>query len=103
MTFHRARLHPNLELKNLLQFLKYAFLGKDNTFLVVISSSLSVEYETALINVLKACKGAIGWNIAEIQGINPLICSHHIYIDDDTKASREPQRRLNPKLKEVVK
>ena len=74
-----------------------------NTFPVVISSSLSVEHETALINVLKACKGAIGWNIADIQGINPLICSHHIYFEDDAKASREPQRRLNPKLKEVVK
>ena len=95
--------HPDLELKKLPKFLKYAYLGGNQTFPVVISSSLSVEQETALIDVLKACKGAIGWNIADIQGINPLICSHHIYLEDNARTSREPQRRLNPKLKEVVK
>ena len=31
------------------------------------------------------------------------MCSHRIFLEDDAKTSREPQRRLNPVLKEVVK
>ncbi|KAK4410206.1 Transposon Ty3-I Gag-Pol polyprotein [Sesamum angolense] len=30
------------------------------------------------------------------------MCMHRIYLEDNTKPSREPQRRLNPTLKEVV-
>ncbi|KAK4389868.1 Retrovirus-related Pol polyprotein from transposon.6 [Sesamum angolense] len=30
------------------------------------------------------------------------MCMHRIYLEDNTKTSREPQRRLNPTLKEVV-
>uniref|UniRef100_A0A2N9HGI3 RNA-directed DNA polymerase n=1 Tax=Fagus sylvatica TaxID=28930 RepID=A0A2N9HGI3_FAGSY len=44
-----------------------------------------------------------GWTIADIKGISPLICTHKIYLEDDCKTSREPQRRLNPTMKDVVK
>ena len=37
--------HPDLELKQLPEYLKYAYLGGDKTFPVVISSSLNVEHE----------------------------------------------------------
>uniref|UniRef100_A0A2N9GA31 Reverse transcriptase domain-containing protein n=1 Tax=Fagus sylvatica TaxID=28930 RepID=A0A2N9GA31_FAGSY len=48
-------------------------------------------------------KSAIGWTIVDIKGISPLICTHKIYLEDDCKTSREPQRRLNPTMKDVVK
>uniref|UniRef100_A0A2N9GXZ8 Reverse transcriptase domain-containing protein n=1 Tax=Fagus sylvatica TaxID=28930 RepID=A0A2N9GXZ8_FAGSY len=48
-------------------------------------------------------KGAIGWTIADIKGISPLICTHRIYLEDNVKPSREMQRRLNPNMKEVVR
>uniref|UniRef100_A0A2N9ET94 RNA-directed DNA polymerase n=1 Tax=Fagus sylvatica TaxID=28930 RepID=A0A2N9ET94_FAGSY len=47
-------------------------------------------------------KLALGWTIADIKGISPLICTHKIYLEDDCKTSREPQRRLNPTMKDVV-
>ncbi|KAL6315786.1 hypothetical protein AAG906_008171 [Vitis piasezkii] len=33
----------------------------------------------------------------------PLVCTHHIYMEDEAKPIRQPQRRLNPHLQEVVR
>ena len=37
-----------------------------------------------------------------MQGIHPKTCIHHIYIDDHIKPVRQPQRRMNPMMKEIV-
>ncbi|XP_058222919.1 uncharacterized protein LOC131332640 [Rhododendron vialii] len=94
---------PTLELKALPDTLKYAFLGESNTFPVVISSSLEKLQEEKLLVVLRRHTKAIGWTIADIQGISPSLCSHHIYLEEDVKPSRQPQRRLNPIMKDVVR
>ena len=52
---------------------------------------------------LKDHKSAIGWTIANIKGISPLICTHKIYLEDDCKTSKEPQCRLNPTMEDVLK
>ena len=92
-----------LELKPLPSHLKYAFLGVEETFPVIISSSLESDQENKLLEILRTQKTAIGWTIADIKGINPLICTHKIHLEEDVKPSRQPQRRLNPVMKEVVK
>ena len=94
---------PKLELKPLPSHLKYAFLGVEETFSVIISSSLESEQENKLLEILRTQKSSIGWTIAYIKGISPLICTHGIHLEEDVKPSRQPQRRLNPIMKEVVK
>ena len=94
---------PKLKLKPLPSHLKYAFLGVKETFPVIISSSLETEQENKLLEILRTHKTAIGWIIADIKGINPLICTRRIHLEEDVKPSRQPQRRLNLIMKEVVK
>ena len=94
---------PKLELKPLPSHLKYAFLGVEETFLVIISSFLESDQENKLLKILRIHKTAIGWTIADIKGIRPLICTHRIHLEEDVKPSRQPHRRLNPIMKEVVK
>ena len=94
---------PKLELKQLPSELKYAFLGQDDTFPVVISSDLDSLQESKLLDVLREHKGALGWSIADLKGISPLVCTHRIYLEDNAKPSREMQRRLNPNMKEAVR
>ncbi|KAH9659002.1 hypothetical protein KPL70_023696 [Citrus sinensis] len=60
---------PKIKLKPLPSYLKYMFLGDDETFLVIISSKFSTLEEEKLIRVLKDYKKAIGWTIADIKGI----------------------------------
>ncbi|RVW86068.1 Retrovirus-related Pol polyprotein from transposon 17.6 [Vitis vinifera] len=61
------------------------------------------EDEISLLEVLKRCKKAIGWQISDLKGISPLVCTHHIYMEEEAKPIRQPQRRLNPHLQEVVR
>ncbi|KAL6338780.1 hypothetical protein AAG906_023930 [Vitis piasezkii] len=92
---------PKLDLKPLPSDLKYAYLEEDK-FPVVISSKLSYQQETSLLEVLRKCKEAIGWSISDLKGISPLVCTHHIYLEENAKPIRQPQRRLNPHMQEVI-
>ncbi|RVW89446.1 Retrovirus-related Pol polyprotein from transposon 17.6 [Vitis vinifera] len=83
--------------------LKYTYLEENNQCPVVISSSLTGHQEISLLEVLKRCKKAIGWQISDLKGISPLVCTHHIYMEEEAKPIRQPQRRLNPHLQEVVR
>ena len=51
---------PKLELKPLPTHLKYAFLGEEDTFPVIISSSLDLTQETQLLEILKTHRTALG-------------------------------------------
>ena len=93
---------PKLELKPLPQHLKYVYLGEIETLPVIIASDLSPLEEDKLIKVLRDHKNAIGWTIADIKGISPTMCMHRILMED-AKPTREPQRRLNPPMKDVVR
>ena len=94
---------PKLILKPLPIELKYAYLEEDKQCPVVISSALTIHQEDCLLEVLRRCKKAIGWQISDLKGINPLVCTHHIYMEDEAKPVCQPQRRLNPHMQEVVR
>ena len=38
-----------------------------------------------------------------MKGIGPNTCIHHIYIEENAKPIHQPQRRMNPNLREIVK
>src|SRR4051812_28488365 len=44
----------------------------------------------------------MGHTLDDLKGISPTICQHAINIEPDAKPVVEHQRRLNPKMKEVV-
>ena len=94
---------PKLNLKPLPMELKYTYLEENKQCPVVISLSLTTHQEISLLEVLKRCKKAIGWQTSDLKGIIPLVCTHHIYMEEEAKPIRQPQRRLNPHLQEVVR
>ncbi|GKC05073.1 hypothetical protein Tco_0996683 [Tanacetum coccineum] len=78
---------PRLELKELPEHLEYAFLQENNQLPVVISSALSTDEKTRLLEVLRNHKGAITWSIADIKGIDSSFCTHKILMEDEFKQS----------------
>ncbi|RVW66631.1 hypothetical protein CK203_063610 [Vitis vinifera] len=56
---------PKLNLKPLPVELKYTYLEVNNQCPIVISSSLTSHQENCLMEVLKRCKKAIGWQISD--------------------------------------
>ena len=92
-----------LNLKPLPMEWKHTYLKENKQCPVVISSSLTTSQEICLLEVLKRCKKLIGWQISYLKGISPLVYTHHIYMEKEAKPIRQPQRRLNPHLQEVVR
>nr|GFB85073.1 reverse transcriptase domain-containing protein [Tanacetum cinerariifolium] len=70
---------PEVELKELPPHLEYAFL------------------------VLKSRKKAIAWKLTDIRGIDPEFCSHTILLEEDFSPKVQSQRRVNPKIHDVIK
>ena len=94
---------PELELKPLPDNLKYVFIEDSNTFPVIIAKGLINAQEEKLVKLLCDHKTAIGWTLADIKGISPSTCMHHILLEDNVKLTRKMKRRLNPPIMKVVK
>nr|GEY88398.1 reverse transcriptase domain-containing protein [Tanacetum cinerariifolium] len=94
---------PEVKLKELPPHLEYAFLGENNKWPVINSKDLSVNEKFALIKVLKSRKKAIAWKLTDIKGIDPEFCSHKILLEDDYSPKVQSQRRVNPKIHDVIK
>ncbi|GJY25875.1 reverse transcriptase domain-containing protein [Tanacetum coccineum] len=94
---------PEVELKDLPPHLEYAFLEDNNKLPVIIAKDLSVDEKIALIKVLKSQKRAIAWKLSDIKGINPKFCSHKILMEEDYEPAVQHQRRVNPKIHDVIK
>ncbi|GKC51068.1 reverse transcriptase domain-containing protein [Tanacetum coccineum] len=92
-----------LELKDLPSHLDYAFLEGTDKLPVIISKELKDEEKAALLKVLKSHKRTIAWKISDIKGIDPRFCTHKILMEDDFKPAVQHQRRVNPKIHEVIK
>ncbi|GJS17612.1 reverse transcriptase domain-containing protein [Tanacetum coccineum] len=94
---------PELELKDLPSQLEYAYLEENDKLLVIIAKGLKDDEKEALLKVLKSHKRAIAWKITDIKGIDPRFCTHKILMEDDYKPTVQSQRRVNPKIHEVIK
>ncbi|GKC64007.1 reverse transcriptase domain-containing protein [Tanacetum coccineum] len=94
---------PELELKDLPSHLEYAFLEGTDKLPIIIAKDLKEDEKVRLLKVLKSHKRAIAWKISDIKGIDPQFCTHKILMEDDSKPAIQHQRRVNPKIHEVIK
>ena len=94
---------PVFELKPLPDTLKYDYLDVKKIYPVIISANLSEHEEERLLKTLKKHRAAIGYTLDDLKGISPTLCQHKINLEKNAKPVIDHQRRLNPKMKEVVR
>nr|GEW92753.1 reverse transcriptase domain-containing protein [Tanacetum cinerariifolium] len=94
---------PKLELKDLPSHLKYSYLEGEDKLPVNIAKDLKDNEKEPLLKVLKSHKMAITWKITDIKGIDPRFCTHKILMEEDYKSAVQIQRRVNPKIHDVIK
>ena len=70
---------------------------------MIISDKLSQEESLCLITILEKHRSIFGYSLQDLKGISPALCTHRIPTDPDSTPSREPQRRLNNAMREIVK
>eukprot|EP00253_Pinus_taeda_P027115 PITA_27115 len=98
----------NLETENLSQILA----GSPSKSITVeiepgktlnINPNLTDDQKQQLIKLLKENKEAFAWDYTDMKGISPELCTHRIYIKEGSQPVCQPQRRMNPNLREIVK
>eukprot|EP00253_Pinus_taeda_P007704 PITA_07704 len=75
------------------------FLGKT----LNINKNLEKSQQEELTKILQKHSTAFAWEYTDMKGIDPKTCIHHIYIEENSRPIRQPQRRMNPNLREIVK
>ena len=68
-----------------------------------IGAHLTLSQEEQLIALLNKYHKAFAWEYTDMPKIHQETCTHHIYTDDNIRPLRQPQRKMNPILKEIVK
>ena len=94
---------PVFDLKPLPDTLKYAYLDEKKIYHVIINANLSRYEEEQLLETLRKHRDALGYTLDDLKGISPSICQHTINLEPDAKPVVDHHRRLNPKMKDVVR
>eukprot|EP00253_Pinus_taeda_P035613 PITA_35613 len=68
-----------------------------------INKNLEKSQQEELTKILQKHSIALAWEYTDMKGIDPKTCIHHIYIEENSRPIRQPQRRMNPNLREIVK
>jgi hypothetical protein len=68
-----------------------------------INSELSLNEHEQLTNLLNEQSGEFAWEYIDMRGVHPDTCIHDIYIQPGITLVRQPQRRMNPILKDFLK
>ena len=83
--------------------MKYAYLYEKKIYPLIISVNLSEHEEERLLKILKKHRAAIGYTLDDLKGVSPTLYQHRINMEPDAKPVVDHQRRLNLKMKEVVR
>jgi hypothetical protein len=98
----KSRQNPPL-CSNLPSGLKYAFINKDRESPIIISDKLSKDETLWLLTILEKHRFAFSYSLEDLKGISLALSTHCIPIHPAYPPSREPQRRLNNAMREVLK
>ncbi|GKA69023.1 hypothetical protein Tco_0775087 [Tanacetum coccineum] len=92
-----------VELKELPPISEYAFWRASTKLPSLLLKGWIVEENPLSVKVLKSHKRALAWKLSDIQGINPEFCTHKILMEEDYAPAVQHQRRVNPKIHDVIK
>eukprot|EP00253_Pinus_taeda_P017050 PITA_17050 len=68
-----------------------------------INPNLTDDQKQQLMKLLKENREAFAWDYTDMKWISPELCTHRIYIKEGSRPVCQPQRRMNPNLREIVK
>jgi len=94
---------PKVELKPLPSSSRYEFLDPNSTYPMIVNVSLNASQVDYFLKIIRLHHKAMGCTLNDLKEIHPFVCIHHILMKDDSKPSIAHQKRLNPKMHDVVK
>jgi hypothetical protein len=55
-----------------------------------INANLDEQQQQKLIHVLSKYQQAFAWEYSDMKGIDPQLCTHHIYVEKEARPIRQP-------------
>jgi hypothetical protein len=55
-----------------------------------INAKLDSSQQKQLIEILRKHSSAFAWDYTDMKGIHPNLCTHHIYLKEDSRPIRQP-------------
>ena len=55
-----------------------------------INANLDEQQQQKLIQVLSKYQQDFAWEYSDMKGIDPQLCTHHIYVEKDARPIRQP-------------
>ena len=68
-----------------------------------VNPKLSSTQMEQLTNLLQKHEKDFAWDYGDMKGLSPTLYTHRIYINEGCLPLCQPQRRINPSLREIVK
>jgi hypothetical protein len=68
-----------------------------------INANLDEQQQKNLIQALSKYQQDFSWEYSDMKGIDLQLYTHHIYVEKYVRPIQQPQRRLNPHLRDIVK
>jgi hypothetical protein len=68
-----------------------------------INANLDEQQQQQLIQILSKYQQSFAWEYYDMKGIDLQLCTHYIYVEKYARLIRQPQRILNPHLRDIVK
>ena len=91
------------EFKPLSDTHKYAYLDEKKIYPIIISANLPEHEEERILKIMRKHRAAIGYTLDDLKGISPTLYQHKVNMESDAKPVVDHQRRLNLKMKQVVR
>ncbi len=68
-----------------------------------VNPKLTPTQMEQLKELLQRHEKAFAWDYSDMKGLSPTLCTHRIYINEECLPLYQPQRRINPSLREIIK
>ena len=78
-------------------------IKKNSGKILNINENLEELQKKKLVDIFQKHSSSYAWEYIDMKGIYPKTYMHHIYIEENARPVWQPQRRMNPIIKEIVK
>jgi hypothetical protein len=68
-----------------------------------INTNLTQDQEKKMLTILRKHIVVFAWDYKDMKGIHPNICINCIYIKESSRPIIQPQIRMNPSLRDIIK
>ena len=74
-----------------------------NSLLIPQIGKFGIIFDTRPCEIDDLAVSSRQWSLTDLKGLDPSLCTHRIFLEDESRPVKEAQRRVNPRVWDAVK